>query len=211
MKYLSTRGGMASQPFCDILLEGLAPDGGLTLPETLPKLDAATLESWRGLDYADLAARVLGLFIDDIAPDDLSRMTRAAYAPDVFPRIAPLKPLRPDLSLLGLSEGPTLAFKDMAMQFLGQVFEYVLGKRGATLNILGATSGDTGSAAEYALIIAVVGVGVGAAALALGANVEQAIGNAANEVHDCANAAGPAAGQYNSAGANNCPGAAAAP
>lgn len=151
MKYLSTRGGMAPQPFCDILLEGLAPDGGLTLPETLPTLDPATLESWRGLDYADLAARVLGLFIDDIAPDDLSRMTHAAYAPDVFPRIAPVKPLRPGLALLGLSEGPTLAFKDMAMQFLGQVFEYVLARRGQTLNILGATSGDTGSAAEYAL------------------------------------------------------------
>jgi len=151
LKYLSTRGGMAPQPFCDILLEGLAPDGGLTLPETLPKLDPATLESWRGLDYADLAARVLGLFIDDIAPDDLSRMTHAAYASDVFPRIAPVKPLRPGLALLGLSEGPTLAFKDMAMQFLGQVFEYVLARRGQTLNILGATSGDTGSAAEYAL------------------------------------------------------------
>lgn len=108
MKYMSTRGGMAPQPFCDILLEGLAPDGGLTLPETPPRLDAATLESWRGLDYADLAARVLGLFIDDIPSDDLSRMTRAAYAPSVFPRIAPLKPLRPGLSLLGLSEGPTL-------------------------------------------------------------------------------------------------------
>lgn len=151
MKYQSTRGGMAPQPFCDILLEGLAPDGGLTLPETLPQIDAATLESWRGLDYADLAARVLGLFIDDIEPADLLRMTRAAYAPTVFPRIAPLKPLRPGLALLGLSEGPTLAFKDMAMQFLGQVFEYVLARRGQTLNILGATSGDTGSAAEYAL------------------------------------------------------------
>ena len=151
MKYLSTRGGITPQPFCDNLLEGLAPDGGLTLPETLPQLDAATLESWRGLDYADLAAQVLGLFIDDISADELSRMTRAAYAPTVFPQIVPVKPLRPGLALLGLSEGPTLAFKDMAMQFLGQVFEYVLGQRGQTLNILGATSGDTGSAAEYAL------------------------------------------------------------
>jgi threonine synthase len=142
---------MAPLPFCDILLEGLAPDGGLTLPETLPALDADTLESWRGLSYAELAARVLGLFIDDVPAPDLLRMTQAAYAPDVFPRIAPLKPLRPGLSLLGLSEGPTLAFKDMAMQFLGQIFEYVLARRGQTLNILGATSGDTGSAAEYAL------------------------------------------------------------
>jgi len=151
LKYRSTRGGMAPLPFCDILLEGLAPDGGLTLPETLPALDADTLESWRGLSYAELAARVLGLFIDDVPAPDLLRMTQAAYASDVFPRIAPLKPLRPGLSLLGLSEGPTLAFKDMAMQFLGQIFEYVLARRGQTLNILGATSGDTGSAAEYAL------------------------------------------------------------
>lgn len=151
MKYRSTRGGMAPLPFCDILLEGLAPDGGLSLPVSLPRLDESLLESWRGLDYAGLAARVLGLFIDDIPADDLLRMTQAAYAPEVFPRIAPVKPLQPGLSLLGLSEGPTLAFKDMAMQFLGQVFEYVLARRGQTLNILGATSGDTGSAAEYAL------------------------------------------------------------
>ncbi|MFT0534121.1 threonine synthase [Castellaniella hirudinis] len=151
MKYRSTRGGMAPVPFCDILLEGLAPDGGLSLPETLPRLDAETLESWRPLAYPQLAARVLGLFIDDIPADDLLRLTQAAYRPEVFPSIAPLKPLTPGLSLLGLSEGPTLAFKDMAMQFLGQVFEYVLQKRGQTLNILGATSGDTGSAAEYAL------------------------------------------------------------
>jgi threonine synthase len=142
---------MAPLPFCDILLEGLAPDGGLTLPVTVPTVSPDQLESWRGLDYADLAARVLGLFIDDVAPDTLQRMTRAAYAPEVFPRIAPVKPLLPGLSLLGLSEGPTLAFKDMAMQFLGQVFETVLAQRGQTLNILGATSGDTGSAAEYAL------------------------------------------------------------
>lgn len=138
-------------PFCDILLEGLAPDGGLTLPETLPRIDANTLESWRALGYPDLAAEVLGLFIDDIPRDDLLTLTRAAYAPEVFPSIVPIKPLRPGLSLLGLSEGPTLAFKDMAMQFLGQVFEYVLTRRGQVLNILGATSGDTGSAAEYAL------------------------------------------------------------
>ncbi|WP_322997344.1 threonine synthase [Castellaniella sp.] len=151
MKYRSTRGGMAPLPFCDILLEGLAPDGGLSLPQTLPQLSADTLESWRGLSYAELAAQVLGLFIDDIPPADLLRMTQAAYGPTVFPVIAPIKPLMPGLSLLGLSEGPTLAFKDMAMQFLGQVFEYVLARRGQTLNILGATSGDTGSAAEYAL------------------------------------------------------------
>ncbi|RTZ44449.1 threonine synthase [Candidimonas sp. SYP-B2681] len=153
MKYRSTRGAMAPLSFSDILLEGLAPDGGLALPEHLPTVTAATLESWRSLDYADLATEILSLFIDDIPKADLSRLTHAAYSADVFPGpgMVPLKPLKKGLSLLGLSEGPTLAFKDMAMQFLGQVFEYVLEKRNTTLNILGATSGDTGSAAEYAL------------------------------------------------------------
>jgi threonine synthase len=153
MKYVSTRGGMAPQSFSDILLEGLAPDGGLAVPQVLPHLSADTLESWRGLPYADLAFEVLRLFADDIPADDLRRLTRAAYTQQVFGSedIVPLRPLTDGMSLLGLSDGPTLAFKDMAMQFLGQVFEYVLAQRGTTLNILGATSGDTGSAAEYAL------------------------------------------------------------
>jgi len=153
MKYRSTRGGMSPLPFSDILLEGLAPDGGLAMPESLPQVDAQTLESWRTLSYPALAAEVLGLFIDDIPKAELGRLAHAAYRPDVFdaPDIVPLKPLSDGLTLLGLSQGPTLAFKDMAMQFLGQVFEYVLAQRNATLNILGATSGDTGSAAEYAL------------------------------------------------------------
>jgi len=153
MKYVSTRGGMAPQGFSDILLEGLAPDGGLAVPEVLPRIDAATLESWRGLPYAGLAHEVLSRFATDIPADDLRALTQAAYRPGVFNSedIVPLRPLADGLHLLGLSEGPTLAFKDMAMQFLGQVFEYVLTRRGTTLNILGATSGDTGSAAEYAL------------------------------------------------------------
>lgn len=153
MKYVSTRGGMAPQGFSDILLEGLAPDGGLAVPEALPRVDAATLESWRGLSYADLAFEVLSRFATDIPADDLRTLTRAAYRQGVFNSedIVPLRPLYDGLHLLGLSEGPTLAFKDMAMQFLGQVFEYVLTRRGTTLNIVGATSGDTGSAAEYAL------------------------------------------------------------
>ena len=123
------------------------------MPQTLPQVSAETLESWRGLSYADLAFEVLSLFATDIPSDDLRRLTRAAYTPQIFNSedIVPLRPLDGGLSLLGLSEGPTLAFKDMAMQFLGQVFEYVLSKRGTTLNIVGATSGDTGSAAEYAL------------------------------------------------------------
>jgi len=153
MKYISTRGGMAPQPFSDILLEGLAPDGGLAVPETIPQVSDDTLEQWRGLSYAELAGEILGLFIDDIPQEDLRSLVAAAYNSDVFPgpRMVPVKPLKGGMSLLGLSEGPTLAFKDMAMQFLGQVFEYVLEHRGATLNILGATSGDTGSAAEYAM------------------------------------------------------------
>lgn len=153
MKYRSTRGGMSPLPFSDILLEGLAPDGGLALPESLPQVTAEQLESWRALDYPGLATEVLSLFIDDIPRADLQRLVQAAYAPGVFdsPDVVPVKPLYGNTSLLGLSQGPTLAFKDMAMQFLGQVFEYVLAKRSTTLNIVGATSGDTGSAAEYAL------------------------------------------------------------
>ncbi len=153
MKYISTRGGMHPQPFSDILLEGLAPDGGLAVPESVPQVSAGQLESWRKLPYHALAAEILALFITDIPRATLDAMTRAAYRADVFKSedIVPLRPLYDGISLLGLSEGPTLAFKDMAMQFLGQVFPYVLHERGATLNILGATSGDTGSAAEYAM------------------------------------------------------------
>ena len=152
MKYISTRGGMTPQPFSDILLEGLAPDGGLAVPESIPQVSAATLEQWRSLGYAELALEILSLFIDDIPRDDLARLTQQAYNSGAFPaEMVPLKPLNDGVALLGLSEGPTLAFKDMAMQFLGQVFEYVLTHRGSTLNILGATSGDTGSAAEYAM------------------------------------------------------------
>lgn len=153
MRYCSTRGGMSPQPFSDVLLEGLARDGGLTMPIELPSVSAQTLESWRGLSYAQLAAQVLGLFIDDIPAGDLARLTQAAYTTELFDDadVVPIKPLDHGLGLLGLSQGPTLAFKDIAMQFLGQVFEYVLEKRQTSLNILGATSGDTGSAAEYAL------------------------------------------------------------
>lgn len=153
MMYHSTRGGAEPRPFSDILLEGLAPDGGLMIPVALPAISADQLESWRTLSYAQLANQILRLFIDDIPAHDLERLTQAAYSPDLFDHdsIVPLKPLHDGLTLLGLSQGPTLAFKDMAMQFLGQAFEYVLTARDAKINILGATSGDTGSAAEYAL------------------------------------------------------------
>ena len=153
MRYISTRGDKTERRFCDILLEGLAPDGGLYLPTHYPQIDDATLSKWRGLAYADLAFEILSLYIDDIPADDLRALTRRTYTAEVFgtSAIVPLKPLAPGLALEALSNGPTLAFKDMAMQLLGGLFEYELGRRGETLNILGATSGDTGSAAEYAM------------------------------------------------------------
>ena len=153
MKYISTRGDETPRGFSDILLEGLAPDGGLYLPDHYPKIDAATLLRWRGLSYHALAFDILSLFIDDIPAADLRELAAATYTEAVFgtPQITPLKLLEPGLWLQGLSNGPTLAFKDMAMQLLGRLFEYELARRGRMLNILGATSGDTGSAAEYAL------------------------------------------------------------
>lgn len=153
MRYVSTRGDRNERRFCEILLEGLAPDGGLYLPVTYPRIDAETLAKWRGLSYADLAFEILSLYIDDIPADDLRAIVRRTYTAEVFgtAAITPLKHLEPGLALEALSNGPTLAFKDMAMQLLGQLFEYELGRRGETLNILGATSGDTGSAAEYAM------------------------------------------------------------
>jgi threonine synthase len=153
MLYLSTRGHADRKHFCEILLEGLAPDGGLYLPERYPHVDAGTLARWRGLPYADLAFEILSLYIDDIPADDLRAICHKTYTPEIFGsnEIAPLKKLEDGLYLEGLSNGPTLAFKDMAMQLLGNLFEYELARRGEELNILGATSGDTGSAAEYAM------------------------------------------------------------
>jgi threonine synthase len=153
MLYLSTRGDPQRRRFCEILLEGLAPDGGLYLPERYPRVDAATLSRWRGLSYAELAFEILSLYIDDIPAADLRALCARTYTEDVFGtrEIVPLKKLEDGLYLEALSNGPTLAFKDMAMQLLGNLFEYELGRRGEELNILGATSGDTGSAAEYAM------------------------------------------------------------
>ena len=153
MNYLSTRGDKTPRKFCDILLEGLAPDGGLYLPEHYPQVTPAMLDAWRHLPYAELAFEVLSLYVDDIPATDLNAICRKTYTQDVFgtAAIAPLRPLEKGLYLQALSNGPTLAFKDMAMQLLGNLFEYELARRGAELNILGATSGDTGSAAEYAM------------------------------------------------------------
>lgn len=157
MRYLSTRGHADRKRFCEILLEGLAPDGGLYLPESYPQVNAATLARWRRVyaqqGYAMLAFEVLSLYVDDIPPADLEALCRKTYTAEVFgtKAIVPVRTLEPGLLIEALSNGPTLAFKDMAMQLLGNLFEYELKRRGEQLNILGATSGDTGSAAEYAM------------------------------------------------------------
>jgi threonine synthase len=153
VKYISTRGDRTERRFCAILLEGLAPDGGLYLPLSYPHIDDTTLTRWRGLSYAELAFEILSLYIDDIPAADLRVLVTRTYTQAIFgtPQITPLKKLDDGLFLEALSNGPSLAFKDMAMQLLGALFEYELARRGETLNILGATSGDTGSAAEYAM------------------------------------------------------------
>ena len=146
-------------PFLDILLGGLAPDGGLAMPEHYPRVSADEMLEWRSLDYPALAFAIIAKFADDIPAGELQALIRRTYRPDVFrntgtgraSEITPLKTLEPGLHILELSNGPTLAFKDIAMQLLGHLFEYALGRSRSELNILGATSGDTGSAAEYAL------------------------------------------------------------
>jgi len=160
MRYISTRGHAVPQAFCDILLGGLAPDGGLYLPESYPQIGRGELDAWRKLTYADLAYEILAKFITDIPAADLKALVARTYSAEVYcharnggdtAKITPLTRLDDGLYTQELSNGPTLAFKDMAMQLLGNLFEYVLEKRGQAINILGATSGDTGSAAEYAM------------------------------------------------------------
>lgn len=144
---------MNPKPFSETLLEGLAPDGGLAVPVQFPTVSREQLEAWRALRYPELATEVISLFATDIPREDIAAMTSAAYSNESFAdeAIVPLREIDGGLTLVGLSEGPTLAFKDMAMQFLGQVMEYALERADTVLNVLGATSGDTGSAAEYAL------------------------------------------------------------
>ncbi|MCC7135684.1 MAG: threonine synthase [Nitrosomonas sp.] len=153
MRYHSTRGGMPPRTFTEILLSGLAPDGGLAVPEAYPQIGAIELAVWRELDYPALAFEVLSRFMDDIPAQDLRQLIACTYTAEVFgsPDITPVQTLEPGLHLLHLSNGPTLAFKDMAMQLLGNLFEYALARNHEELNILGATSGDTGSSAEYAM------------------------------------------------------------
>lgn len=169
MHYVSTRATSASaarnpQQFSDILLGGLAPDGGLYLPADYPQVSKAELDAWRKLSYAELAYEILRKFATDIPDADLKELTARTYTPEVYRNaragaaaadITPLRVLEDGpqgkLVLQALSNGPTLAFKDMAMQLLGNLFEYALARNNDALNIFGATSGDTGSAAEYAM------------------------------------------------------------
>ncbi|MDA8165098.1 MAG: threonine synthase [Desulfobacteraceae bacterium] len=148
MNYISTRGGIAPVPFREAVMMGLATDRGLLLPEAMPAVDAATLASWRDLSYQDLAFAVFSRYITDIPAPDLKELIRRSYATFAHPEIAPLVTVG-DLFILELFHGPTLAFKDVALQFLGNLFEYQLRATGGRMNILGATSGDTGSAAIY--------------------------------------------------------------
>ncbi|WP_269510137.1 threonine synthase [Corynebacterium faecium] len=158
MDYISTRDASAQpRSFTDILLTGLSPDGGLFMPAVYPSITPELLSEWRELllhdGYAALAAEVLKLYVDDIPEADLETIARRAYRTPVFAdeEIVPVTRLNDTLHIGHLSEGPTAAFKDMAMQLLGELFEYELARRGEEINILGATSGDTGSSAEYAM------------------------------------------------------------
>lgn len=160
MKYISTRGQSPALSFSEILLGGLAPDGGLYMPQQYPQFSDADLTAMRGMHYRDLAFAILSRLIDDIPAADLKAIINKTYTAEVYgftrpnqnaEDITPTLKLEDNLYLLSLSNGPTLAFKDMAMQLLGNLFEYVLAKKGEITNILGATSGDTGSAAEYAM------------------------------------------------------------
>jgi len=157
---MSTRGRAPIARFSDILLSGLASDGGLYVPEAYPRVTVTELDTWRSLSYPELAGAVIQKFVDDIEAQELVTLTSATYTAARFGNargdsiaadITPLRWLEPGLALLELSNGPTLAFKDLAMQLLGALFERTLAERGEHLNVVGATSGDTGSAAEYAM------------------------------------------------------------
>jgi threonine synthase len=160
MRYISTRGNAPALSFSEILLGGLAPDGGLYMPESYPQFSASDLAAMRGMDYRQLAYAIFSRLADDIPADDLKALIDRTYTAEVyghgrpdsdFSQITPVRKLEDGLFILELSNGPTLAFKDMAMQLLGNLFEYALDQAGQDINILGATSGDTGSAAEYAM------------------------------------------------------------
>ena len=147
MRYVSTRGGVAPIGFAEAVMMGLATDGGLLVPSSPPRLDDETLRAWAGLRFQDLALEVMTPFVGDAIPrDDLADLIERSYATFSHPEVTPVVRLG-DQWLLELFHGPTAAFKDVALQFLGNLFEYLLERDGGRLNIVGATSGDTGSAA----------------------------------------------------------------
>ncbi len=151
MKYISTRGGGEPLTFSEAVAEGLAPDGGLYVPEKFPDI-SSKLDAWQGLKYDELFSEFMSLFADDIPIEDLRRLAKNSYSTFDDSRVAPLKKFDDKLYILELFHGPTLAFKDFALQFLGNLYEYLLAKSGKTINVLGATSGDTGSAAINGLL-----------------------------------------------------------
>jgi len=148
MKYISTRGGIKPVGFKDAVMMGLATDGGLLLPESFPAFSRETIESWRDLPYQELACNIITAFADDIPTAELKSLLERSYATFNHPEITPLVD-QDGVHILELFHGPTFAFKDIALQFLGNLFEYLLKERGEKMNIVGATSGDTGSAAIY--------------------------------------------------------------
>jgi threonine synthase len=148
MQYLSTRGGVPPLSFTQAVMMGLAEDGGLLLPRTIPRIGCETLTSWQNLSYPELTFEIMSRFIDDIPSSNLKDIINRSYATFDSKEITPLVH-HGEFHILELFHGPTLAFKDIALQFLGNLFEYLLEKNDGKLNILGATSGDTGSAAIY--------------------------------------------------------------
>lgn len=148
MRYISTRGGIEPIPFKDAVMMGLATDGGLLLPQSYPAVSSADLEQWRKLSYPELAFEIISRYVDDIPADELKGLIERSYATFSHPEVTPL--VKQDgVLVLELFHGVTLAFKDVALQFLGNLFEYILAERGERLTIVGATSGDTGSAAIH--------------------------------------------------------------
>lgn len=149
MQYVSTRGGIAAVGFAEAVMMGLATDGGLLVPSSLPRVDAASLRAWSDLSFQDLALEIMAPFVgDEIPAEDLRDLIRRSYATFAHPQVTPVVE-QGGTRILELFHGPTAAFKDVALQFLGNLFDYLLTRDGGALNICGATSGDTGSAAIH--------------------------------------------------------------
>lgn len=148
MAYISTRGQVAPIGFIDAVLMGLADDGGLLVPQHIPQLSKDTLSQWQRLSYQDLALEVFSLYAgDEIPREDLKRLVNDSYGTFRDPEVTPVRQLREGLHVLELFHGPTFAFKDVALQFLGNLYAYISRKRDSIIHILGATSGDTGASA----------------------------------------------------------------